>query len=868
MAIFIASTTAANLSLQDGAFTYWNAGLPSPNSMETPIFGTTTFIESDTLGTGIQAVWGGTGFTYATPTFGTSGGATVSRSELTGGTATSLTTLDGQNNTIFTLNGFSLVLSGTPRPTIADIFSGDDSITSGAGNDTLDAGSGNDTVSAGLGDDLIFGTLGADLLDGGAGTDTVSYLTGGAALSLTLNNTGGGTAIINAVNDTLVAIENIIGTNGFGDTIAGGSQANRFEGKGGNDSLVGGDGNDTLVGGAGIDTLNGGAGTGDWISFEEDFSQVIIDLTAGTHTVGGVAETHSNFEHVIGSLAHDSITGSAVANELQGGGGNDTLLGGDGDDILVGGTGVDSLLGGNGNDTLDGNAESYYQNTPDTLEGGLGNDYYKIEANYYYNVYDVVVENAGEGTDTVEVIASYYMNYGYTLAANVENLVVSNTTYYVTAVAGGNTLDNTITAKTSPYNPYLYYNYGTFKLYGGAGNDTIRGSHGNDTLNGGVGNDFMAGGRGNDVYYVNSAGDTVQERAGFGTDKIVTGISQTLTTNVEDGTLLGVSTAVNLTGNASNNVLRGNQFANKLDGLDGQDSLFGGAGNDTLLGGAGNDLINGGMGNDSLVGGDGTDTVDFSNLGVAITVNLATTGGQATGAGNDTLSGFENAMGGLWHDKITGTADSNVLSGNAGNDTLIGQAGIDILYGGAGNDNLQGGADTDTLFGDAGDDKLFGGAGSDAYTGGQGMDIFYFDVKEVSGFDTVGDFLSGEDKIAIDMSAFGGIGDGDTVIENAVMKYGAGGFAQAAELVIFTHGYTASSLSPSTADAAAAIGSATSAYAAGDNRLFVLDNGNYGHLYLFHSTNANALVEATELQLIGMLANAPDTVLGDYMFVA
>jgi Ca2+-binding RTX toxin-like protein len=379
----------------------------------------------------------------------------------------------------------------------------------------------------------------------------------------------------------------------------------------------------------------------------------------------------------------------------------------------------------------------------------------------------------------------------------------------------------------------------------------------------------MVGGRGSDVYFVNTAGDVVRERAvDTGTDKIVTTLTTTLSANIEDGTLLGVASAADLTGNASSNTLRGNQNANKLDGLDGHDNLFGGAGNDTLLGGMGNDALNGGMGNDTLNGGDGTDSVDFSNLGVAITLDLSNAAAQATGAGSDTITNCENATGGMWDDKLTGNSGANNLAGNYGNDTLIGQAGNDYLYGGSGNDNLQGGADIDYLSGDAGDDKFFGGAGVDVYYGSTGADTFYFDVKEVAGFDSVSDFVSGEDKIAIDQSAFGGIGNGDTTINNAVTKYGAGGFGTGAEMVIFTHGYLASNTNPTTADAAAAIGSASAAYAAGDDRLFVLDNGGYGHLYLFHSANANALVEAAELQLIGILTNAPDTVLSDYLFVA
>ena len=87
-------------------------------------------------------------------------------------------------------------------------------------------------------------------------------------------------------------------------------------------------------------------------------------------------------------------TGTAISMgaplTLVGGAGNDTLTGGPVDDSLVGGGGNDTLIGGGGNDTLNGGAGV------DSMVGGTGNDTYIVD-----NTNDVVVENAGEGTDTV-----------------------------------------------------------------------------------------------------------------------------------------------------------------------------------------------------------------------------------------------------------------------------------------------------------------------------------------------------------------------------------------------------------------------------------------------------------------------------------
>jgi hypothetical protein len=135
-------------------------------------------------------------------------------------------------------------------------------------------------------------------------------------------------------------------------------------------------------------------------------------------------------------------------------------------------------------------------------------------------------------------------------------------------------------------------------------------------------------------------------------------------------------------------------------------------------------------------------------------------------------------------------------------------------------------------------------------------------LNSISGSDTISDFASGSDDIVIAASVLR-IGDGDNLREGAVTRPAPGGFASTAELVVFTTNIAGAITA---ASAAAAIGSATTAYAVGAKAVFAVDNGTSSAVYLFTAADADAAVEAGELQLLATLSGTPSTTLADYLF--
>ncbi|WP_141397955.1 beta strand repeat-containing protein, partial [Rhizobium phaseoli] len=529
---------------------------------------------------------------------------------------------------------------------------------------------------------------------GGLGNDT--YIVDNAGDVVTENVGEGIDTVRTALASyTLAAnVENLVYTGAAAFAGTGNGLDNMITGGAGADTLTGGAGNDTLDGGVGADHLIGG--TGDDIYIVDNASDVVTENAGeGTDTIRTNLATYSlasltNVENLTytGTAAFTG-TGNASANVITGGSGNDTLDGGAGADTLIGGT---------------------------------GDDTYVVD-----NAGDIVVENIGEGMDTIKTSLA-----SYTLGANVEFLTYTGTAAFT---GTGNELSNTLT--------------------GGTGADTLVGGGGDDFLDGGTGADHLIGGIGDDDYVVDNIGDVVTENAGEGSDTIFTTLatySLANVANVENVTYTGTA-AFTGTGNALNNVIRGGDGANILDGGAGDDTLMGGYGNDTFIVDSLNDVIieNAGAGTDTIK----TALASYSLVAISNVENLTYTGtADFTGTGNELANMI---TGGVGNDVLDGGAGVDALVGGAGNDTYIvdnvsdvvteaANAGIDTIktalasYSLASLTNVEnlvhtgssdfagtGNASANAIIGGAGNDTLDGGTGADTLTGGTGNDIYVVD---------------------------------------------------------------------------------------------------------------------------------------------
>ena len=245
----------------------------------------------------------------------------------------------------------------------------------------------------------------------------------------------------------------------------------------------------------------------------------------------------------------------------------------------------------------------------------------------------------------------------------------------------------------------------------------IYGNAGANLLTGGGGADQLIGLGGDDTYIITQGNEAVFEATGGGNDIVQTHVSYGLAIGQEIELLSTAAnaetTAIDLTGNEFTNTIYGNEGVNNLRG--------GGGAGDRLIGLGGNDVYFIVSGSEQLfeAAGGGNDAA-YANSSYAL----------AAGQEIEILSAVSNSATTAMN--LTGNDIANQLYGNNGVNTLNGGAGADFMLG-------------------------YGGA-----------DIFQFTTAPGGGnVDTIGDFLSGTDRIALDDAVFTGIGGTGALNANA-----------------------------------------------------------------------------------------------------
>ena len=302
-----------------------------------------------------------------------------------------------------------------------------------------------DTFNGSSSGDYFGGKAGDDTFHGNGGWDIVNYYSDAAGVTVDLST---GTATDGwGDTDTMTGIEQIVGSNGYGDHLTGDTNDNKFYAYGGDDTVFGGDGTDRIYAGSGNDTYYGGDdGSTDRVYYTwSDFtSGIVADMTAGTvvKTDGSGTDQLFGIERVMGTYYTDTFTGSDGNDQFAGYGGGDTFI------------------------------------------GGLGND--RV---YYYDHTTSITVDLAAGT----------MSDG----SGVDDVLVG-----IERVNGTDLYDDHLMGDANDNYFWGGDQSSNDTLEGRGGTDTLSGGDGNDTLDGGTGSDIVYGGAGDDIFAYDLVNDT------------------------------------------------------------------------------------------------------------------------------------------------------------------------------------------------------------------------------------------------------------------------------------------------------------------------------------------------------------------------
>jgi hypothetical protein len=356
---------------------------------------------------------------------------------------------------------------------------------------------------------------------------TLKYEQGGGGWVSFADGIFGGFTIANGAT-----IENAAG--GAGDDVLTGNAVNnilngnagrdRFNLQfGGNDTANGGAGNDGFYfGGAftAADLVVGGADT-DTVALQGNYAggvaltgmtevEVVLLVSGGDDQFGDTADNRYSY-NLTAANANVAAGGrlSIIATGLLAGE-NFTFNGAaemDGGFRIFTGQGVDNLLGGAGNDGFffgaDGNLTS-----ADVVNGGVGTDTLALRGNYVGS--GAILFQNGSFTN-IEVLA---LLSGHT--NEYSGVIVPDGYDYDVTVANGNVAaGQQLDVNGAGLRSDESFRFdgraeldGSFRILGGAANDTLYGGSQADTLYGGLGADRLEGGAGADTYWYRAVAES------------------------------------------------------------------------------------------------------------------------------------------------------------------------------------------------------------------------------------------------------------------------------------------------------------------------------------------------------------------------
>ena len=682
----------------------------------------------------------------------------------------------GGNDIVLGGAGDDIIVGGAGEDTLLG-EDGDDIILGGDGADTIDTGNGDNVAFGGAGDDGLFGGDGDDLLVGGTGNDTII---GGAGDDIM--HGGEGNDYVEG-GDSTAGDETVDGNVYFATS---------------DDLLLGGAGNDTFVLSDADDYMD------DDDEEEEDEEEVVEDdeelddddddeeeeapsvsIAGSTSALDNdgnaarytdVTEAEEDNEDA-GFIVYDNVTGQFVALDsleiaeqtetdvrlnivtrpgsfeintaattIAGYNAADTMEFTESGDFSesIGFSGIERIELSDGvnitlsSEQLEENGESLSlgELNPGThIFGTAGGESESVTIKLEYEEEEFEPEDDIVGAEEVEYDYAGFSADEYSVANMFHNVDIiydasEGEEGSFTRVDGGN---ETAGASETVYGSEGV-DYGTMH----SGDDTYYGGGGNDVLAGQSGADSLYGEEGDDIFLV----------GGFGSGNSGT------TSAADDGNQEWIATGAE------------------------HDLIVGGDGVDTLR-------ITTGVGADTKA--NGTIVLNDANFqgmevvqvgGTVDQLNVENDALQMLNdhyyfAANGTVDDLDNSLGNnggtidnVVVDASGVTANGLRFEGNGNDNTFIGTTQDDVFVGNGGNDTLTGGDGADTF--------VFGQVHEQVVTGDDDEVQTYVDTAfNLTGIDTITDFLSGVDKIALNIDQFTSLTAGSFTADNLVCSVGA-----------------------------------------------------------------------------------------------